>query len=153
MNTFLKVTEVVNRKDKNGRPFQTVTFSEILYLSAGQVVLTGKTRTRNLWSSTEEIKGDTLYNQLQVGSMVEGSIQSFDTTAFEIEAQDGTTRSVNKTTVVVFGFENPIAYANAQLKRNNACVVNEHGEPTANVSFKQAEKLVAEVAGDEESDF
>lgn len=130
MQTFLKVTNIQTRSDKNGRAFQQVTFTEVGYLPNGQEILTGKSRSRNLWSSTEEIKGDTLYGQLQVGSFVQGSIQTFNTTTFEIDG-----REVNKTTVVVFDFESPVSYANAQLKRNNACVVDEHGQPTATFSL------------------
>ena len=129
MQTFLKVTSVVNKSDKNNRPFQQVTFSEVGYLPNGQEILTGKSRTRNLWSTTPEIKGDSLYGQLQVGTMVAGSIQSFNTTAFTVND-----REVNKTTVVVFDFENPVTYVNSQLKRNGACVVDEHGQPTATFS-------------------
>lgn len=137
MQNFLKVTAIINKADKNGRPFQQVTFREIQYLPTGQEILTSKMRTRNLWSSTEDQKGDTLYGQLKVGSMVAGSIQSFDTTAFEIDG-----RTVNKTTLVIFDGENPVSYANAQLKRNNACVVDEHGQPTA--SFSQPVSKVTE---------
>lgn len=129
MQTFLKVTSVVNKSDKNNRPFQQVTFSEVGYLPNGQEILTGKSRTRNLWSTTPEIKGDSLYGQLQVGTMVAGSIQSFKTTTFTVND-----REVNKTTVVVFDFENPVTYVNSQLKRNGACVVDEHGQPTATFS-------------------
>lgn len=137
MQTFLKVTSVQNKSDKNGRPFQTVTFSEVGYLPNGQEILTGKSRTRNLWSTTPEVKGDNLYGQVQVGSMVAGSIQSFNTTTFTVND-----REVNKTTVVVFDFENPVSYANSQLKRNNACVVDEHGQPTATFSVPAPVKEV-----------
>lgn len=129
MQTFLKVTAVVNKSDKNSRPFQQVTFSEVGYLPNGQEILTGKSRTRNLWSTTPDVKGDNLYGQVQVGTMVAGSIQSFDTTTFSVND-----RPVNKTTVVVFDFEDPIKYANSQLKRNGACVVNANGEPTTTFS-------------------
>lgn len=135
MQTFLKVTAVQtieNGKpftDKNGRKFQKVTFTEVNYLPNGTEVLTGKSRVRNLFDSTSDQKGDSLYGQLQVGSMVAGSIQSFNTTTFTVND-----RKVNKTTVVVFDFENPITYANSQLKRNGACVVDEHGQPTATFS-------------------
>lgn len=143
MQSFLKVTNIEPKADKNGRPFQTVTFSEIKYLPNGQEILTGKVRVRNLWSTTDEIKGDTLYNQLAKGSLVEGSIQEFNTTTFTVND-----RAVNKTTLVIFSFENPVSYANQQLKRNGAVVVDEHGQLTAAIpatptTFKQAEKVVA----------
>lgn len=137
MQNFLKVTAIINRADKNSRPFQQVTFNEVGYLPTGQEILTSKVRTRNLWSSTEDQKGDSLFNQLKVGSMVAGSVQTFNTTAFEIND-----RVVNKTTLVIFDGENPISYANSQLKRNNACVVDEHGQPTA--SFSQPVSKVTE---------
>lgn len=142
MQSFLKVTNVEPKADKNNRPFQTVTFSEIKFLPNGQEILTGKVRTRNLWSSTDEIKGDTLYNQLTKGSLVEGSIQEFNTTTFTVNE-----RTVNKTTLVVFSFENPVTYANQQLKRNGAVVVDEHGQLTAALptTFVQAETVVNKV--------
>lgn len=139
MQTFLKVTAVVNKTDKNGRPFQTVTFSEIQY-DNGEKFLTAKSRTRNLWSTTPDIKGDALFGQVQVGTMVAGSIQSFDTTVFNVDGRD-----VNKTTVVVFDGENPVTYANSQLKRNGACVVDEHGQPTATFSVPVKEVNQASV--------
>ena len=144
MQTFLKVTNVeVTRNgkqlvDKNGRPFQVITFTEVGFLN-NQEILTGKSRTRNLWSTTPDQKGDNLYNQLQVGSMVAGSIQSFNTTPFSVND-----RTVSKTTVVVFDFENPVSYANSQLKRNGACVVNEHGQPTATFNLPKADPTEVE---------
>ena len=152
MQSFLKVTNIEPKADKNGRHFQTVTFSEIKYLG-NQEVLTGKVRVRNLWSSTPEIKGDTLYNQLTKGSLVEGSIQEFNTTTFTVND-----RAVNKTTLVVFSFENPVSYANQQLKRNGAVVVDEHGQltapiPTTSTTFKQAEEVVEKVNDEVELEF
>lgn len=138
MQTFLKVISITPRQDKNGRPFQQVVFNQVNYLGEKEIK-TGNTRTRNLWSTTPDVKGDNLYGQLVVGDLVTGSIQSFNTTAFEVDG-----RTVNKTTLVIFDNENPVTYANQQLKRNGACVVDEHGQPTANIpSFKQAESLVA----------
>lgn len=150
MQSFLKVTDIQNKSDKNGRPFQTVTFSEIKFLPNGQEILTGKVRVRNLWSTTDEIKGDTLYNQLTKGSLVEGSIQEFNTTTFIIN-----NREVNKTTLVVFAFENPVTYANQQLKRNSAVVVDEHGQLTANIpaTYKGAVEALAQVNEEAEIDF
>jgi hypothetical protein len=139
MQTFLKVTAVQTTEngkpfaDKNGRKFQKVTFAEVQYLLNGQEILTSKFRTRNLFDSTPDQKGDALYGQLQVGNMVAGSIQSFNTTTFTVND-----RQVNKTTVVVFDGESPVSYANSQLKRNGACVVNEHGEPTATFNVAPA---------------
>ena len=151
MQSFIKVPNIQTKSDKNGRAFQTVTFNEVGFLPNGQEIQTGKTRTRNLWSTTETNKGDTLYGQLQVGSMVAGSIQAFNTTTYEVDG-----REVNKTTLVVFDFENPVSYANSQLKRNNACVVDEHGQPTAKFSLptsvnsvvNEVEVEVEEVEGD-----
>lgn len=150
MQSFLKVTDVQNKADKNGRPFQTVTFSEIKFLPNGQEILTGKTRTRNLWSTTPEVKGDTLYGQLTKGSLVEGSIETFNTTTFVVNERD-----VNKTTLVVFSFENPVSYANQQLKRNGAVVVDEHGQLTGAIptTFKEAEAVVNKVNEEEEIGF
>lgn len=153
MQSFLKVTNIEPKADKNGRSFQTVTFSEIKYLPNGQEILTGKVRVRNLWSTTDEIKGDTLYNQLNKGSLVEGSIQEFNTTTFTVND-----RAVNKTTLVVFSFENPVSYANQQLKRNGAVVVDEHGQltapiPTTSTTVKQAEEVVTTVNDEVELEF
>lgn len=139
MQTFLKVTSITPRQDKNGRAFQQVSFNEVKFLGEREVK-TGNTRTRNLWSTTPEIKGDNLYNQLILGDLVAGSIQSFNTTAFDVDG-----RTVNKTTLVIFDGENPVTYANQQLKRNGAVVVDEHGQMTAAIptTFAQAEKVVA----------
>ena len=150
MQTFLKVTSITPRQDKNGRPFQQVVFNEVKFMGEREIK-TGNTRTRNLWSTTPEVKGDNLYGQLTVGDLVAGSIQSFNTTVFTVND-----REVNKTTLVIFDGENPTSYANQQLKRNGAVVVDEHGQPTATVTptFKQAESLaVAGQVDDSEINF
>lgn len=131
MQNFLEVTAINNRADKNGRPYQQVTFSQVNYFGERKIK-TGNVRTRNLWSTTPGVKGDNLYGQLVVGDLVAGSIQSFNTTTFVVNE-----REVNKTTLVVFDFEDGVKYANSQLKQNGACVVDEHGQPTATFSLPQ----------------
>lgn len=155
MQTFLKVTAIQNQVASNGRNFQKVTFNEVQFAN-GATIKTNKSRTRNLWAegktkNGEVIKADNLYNQLQVGELVAGSIETFTTTTFQIDGRD-----VNKTTQVVFEGEDAVRYTNSQLRQNGAVVVDEHGQLTANIptatTFAQAE-AVAQVNENAEIDF
>lgn len=150
MSTFLKVTAIQNSKATNGRAFQKVTFQEVQYIG-NMAVVTAKVRTRNLWAEGQTadgkpVKADALFNQLQVGQLVAGSIETFNTTTFEIDG-----RSVNKTTQVVFDGEDAVRYANSQLRQNGAVVVDEHGQPTAQLTTNRV--VVNEVNEKDEIDF
>lgn len=143
MQTFLKVTAIQNQVASNGRNFQKVTFNEVQFTN-GMTIKTTKSRTRNLWAEGQTadgkpVKADNLYNQLQVGELVAGSIETFNTTTFQIDGRD-----VNKTTQVVFEGEDAVRYTNSQLRQNGAVVVDEHGQLTAAIptTFKQAEEVV-----------
>ena len=146
MQTFLKVTSITPKVDKNNRPFQQVVFNEVKFMGEREVK-TGNTRSRNLWSTTPEVKGDNLYGQLVVGDLVAGSIQSFNTTVFTVNE-----REVNKTTLVIFDGENPVSYANQQLKRNGACVVDEHGQPTTTITVTNQAKSLSVAGAVEDGD-
>lgn len=154
MQTFLKVTAIQNQVANNGRNFQKVTFNEVQFAN-GMTIKTTKSRTRNLWAEGQTadgktVKADNLYNQLQVGELVAGSIETFNTTTFQIDGRD-----VNKTTQVVFEGEDAVRYTNSQLRQNGAVVVDEHGQLTAAIptTFAQAEKVVTKVNEEAEIDF
>lgn len=149
----LSVTAIENLQASNGRKFQKVTF-QLLKFRGDKQVKTTQVRSRNLWDTTEledgrVIKADPLFNQLFVGDEVDGTIETFNTTPYKIDG-----RQVNQWSGVVFQGENPITVANAQLKNNNAVVVDEHGQPTAQIPMTtKSASPVPVIAGiDEDED-
>lgn len=144
MNTqnrgYLVVTGVgpIIKAAKNGRHFQKVTFTEAPKTTAiaGKEVTVTSTRpsqTRNVWEDFTDaegkfFKGDSVFNSLEVGAVVEGDIVTSETTPYQIGEEDDA-RVVGRYTCVVFGHEDPISYINGQLKSKNACVVV-NGQPT-----------------------
>lgn len=147
----LLVTGIENLETDKGRKFQKVTF-QLLKFRDNKQIKTTQLRSRNLWEATELedgriIKADPLFNQLFVGDEVDGTISTFNTTPYKIG-----NNQVNQWSGVVFEGENPITLANAQLRNNNAVVVDEHGQPTAQIkqSVATASKIPVGVGGDEE---
>jgi hypothetical protein len=140
----LKVTKVEAPKTAstgNGQ-YQTITVQEFKLISVGNTTLevaTVKQATRNLWSERDKkdggkMKGDTFFQQVAVGSYVAGEIVQFNTTPYEI---DGRTVTSRKT--LVFEGENGVNVCNSDLNSNSACVVDENGVPTKNLTKSNVE--------------
>lgn len=129
MNLIEVVAVSEQKNDKNGRPYNTVTFKELpktVNINGRQVTVKSNnpTRVRNVWgpganSDGVEIKGDALYGNLAVGDIVEGSFHTFATTDYEIND-----RVVNQFSCVVFNNEDAVSFANRQLQSKNASVIN-----------------------------
>lgn len=129
IQVLLTVQSIENNEASNGRKFQTVVFSENKFLGTMQIK-TRNIRTRNLWdvSTDGKVRADGYYNNLRIGDIVEGQVIRFNTTPYKVGE-----RMVTEWTGIVFSDENPVKYANSQLKNNEACVLDEHGSPTADV--------------------
>jgi len=134
----LKVTKIEAAKDAsngNGK-YQTITVQEFKLVPVGNKTLeiaTVKQATRNLWSERDKkdgskMKGDTFFNTLAVGDYVAGEITAFNTTPYNIDGKDVTSRKV-----LVFEGENGVNVANSELSSNFACVVDENGVPTREI--------------------
>lgn len=139
MQTALKVTKIEALKDAttgNGQ-YQTITVQEFKLVPLGNRVIemaTAKLATRNLWSERTkkdggQMKGDVFFNSVAVGDYVAGEIMTFNTTAYKIDGREVTSRKV-----LVFEGENSTNVANSELSSNNACVVDENGVPTKDLS-------------------
>lgn len=81
----------------------------------GKSIFTGTTSGARLFNPGKEPN---------VGDLFQGKIIQFETTPYTIDGKE-----VAKITVCAMADENPIELANAQLKRNNACVL-QNGKPT-----------------------
>ena len=132
VTSSLLVTAIENMTASNDRKFQKVTF-QLLKFRGDKQIKTTQVRSRNLWDTTEladgrVIKADPLFSQLFVGDEVDGTIEIFNTTPYKIDG-----RQVNQWSGVVFAGENPVTVANSQLRNNQAVVVDEHGQPTAQI--------------------
>lgn len=149
VQSFLEVQNVETDTAKDGRQFQKVTFRLIKFLGDRQVKTT-QTRSRNLWEANElpdgrVIKADALFGECTTGMLVDGTIMTYNTTPYKIGEN-----TVNTWTGVVFNGENGITVANNQLKNQGACVVDEHGQPTANVKVSTPKIQSAVAAGAED---
>jgi hypothetical protein len=149
----LIVNAIENCEASNGRKFQKVTF-QLLKFRGDKQIKTTQIRSRNLWDTVEledgrVIKADAHFNNLFVGDEVDGTIETFNTTPYKIDG-----RQVNQWSGVIFEGENPITVANTQLRNNNAVVVDEHGQPTAQIkqSVATASKVPVSAGLDEDED-
>ncbi len=145
MLRFLKINQIEKEKplkDKSGNYIQ-VYFEPLTMLPNGTQVFSNQTpKSRCLFGPSKDSKGDALYSsitkgEVKVGSLVEGSIQKFDTTEYQPE---GFENPVTSFTTVVFSNENPTTVANRQLKQNYACIV-ENGVLTAEEQLKKPMKV------------
>ncbi len=130
--SYLVVDAIENLLADNGRKFQKITFSEQKMLPGNRIMKTRNTRTRNVWdvSTDGKVKADSYYNALRVGDIVEGSVVRFDTTPYTVGE-----RTVETWSGVIFSDENPVTYANSQLKTNNASVIDADGNVTGTSRF------------------
>lgn len=125
-NGILQVTNIEKlHSDVANCDFKKVTFTARRVFN-GRLLKTNKSGTRNLWPAHEmevegklvQFKGDTDYDDIMIGDEFEGSIQSFDTTPYEIEPG----RKIEKYTCVVLGTEVGIEVAARNLVKNDAHV-------------------------------
>lgn len=136
MYNFLKVVSVSDIKENaNKLKYVTVQFRPLTMLPNGMEVFSNqREKTRTLFGTNGEIKADPLFEEvvsgkLKIGTPVEGAIFTFQTTPYKPEGFD---KHVSTYTCVVFKGENPVTYANRQLKQNYACVIDPtSGELTA----------------------
>lgn len=140
---YLKVTAVSAPKESstgNGK-YQTITVQEFKLIPMGNQYLeiaTVKQATRNLWSerTTKDgkiMKADVFYGNIAVGQLVAGEIQTFNTTPYDVNGREVTSRKT-----LVFEGENGVNICNSELSSNYACAVDENGVPT-----KEIKKLIA----------
>jgi hypothetical protein len=141
---YLRVVKVMPAEEaKNGNgSFKKVTFEKWVdqKLPSGKVMTspTGKSITKNLWTSQERSDGTMskahfLYDTVHEGLELVGTIEVLDTTEYPIVGSNGSTNLARKLSVVVFDSENGIDVANSELADRNACVVKineETGEIT-----------------------
>jgi len=130
MEKFLEVSKILDG-EKDGREFKIAHFKSVRMLENGKTVFSGQASGTRLFN---------LGKEPEVGDLFEGSIISYETTPYVLKV-DGMERTVNKTTVVVFGDETPIEVANKSLERNNACVVI-NGQPTKVMATAPKEPVV-----------
>lgn len=142
MQTILKVVkldDVKAAKTGNGH-YQTIRVQQYRLIPVGNSVLQAVTAvagTRVLWSErtkkdgSGKVKGDLFYNSLNVGDPISGEIVRFNTTPYEIDG-----KTVTSFSTVVFEGENALNVANSQLSSHNACVVDENGVQTRDLTSK-----------------
>ena len=129
MENLVRVTQVSEVKtatnDRNYKTVRFVSLPKMITIGGKQVEVKSnqKEASRNIWADLENPdgtinKGDSLYNNIAVGDIVEGNIVSVNTSPYTIGE-----RTVSSWTGVVFSNEDTIKYANSQLKSNNAEVV------------------------------
>ena len=128
MYNFLKVTGISDLKENaKGLKYVTVGFRPLVMLPNGMEVFSNqREKTRTLFGANGDIKADPLFEEIlagkvKVGALVEGSIQSFQTTPYQPE---GFKTPVTTYSCVVFKGENGTTYASRQLKQNYATVVD-----------------------------
>lgn len=128
MYKFLKVTAIGDiKKNPEGLEYRQVTFRSIAQLPSGDSVFNNQDpKPRTLFEAHGDFKADPVYSDIKngnikLGSLVEGTIQRFETSPYQPEGYE---KPITSYTCVVFSNENGIHYANRQLKENYACVVD-----------------------------
>jgi hypothetical protein len=140
MYKFLRVTAIGDvKRNEAGLEYRQVWFRPILQLESGVEVFSNQQdKSRTLFDAHDTFKADPLYAEMKagnikVGTLIEGSIQRFDTTPYQ---PAGYQKPVTSYTCVVFASENGLTHANRQLKANEACVVDSTGNLTASEQLK-----------------
>ena len=129
MEKYLSVVKIGDLKESNSTKgdYRQVWFKPINYLQNGQKVFSNQAeKSRIIFGPHDDSAGDPLFQSIQAGeikegTLIEGGIYKFDTTEYQPEGYD---RPVSSYTCVVFSNEDPIKYANRQLKNNYACVID-----------------------------
>lgn len=134
---FLKVVEIGDLKESTkdeGREYRTILMRPISILPNGSPVFNNeKSRTRTVFGAYGDFQADPLFTGIQTGEIkrgsdVEGQVYHFNTTPYKPE---GFKEYVQTYSCIVFPHEDPIKYANRQLKGYFACVVDSTGVLTA----------------------
>lgn len=151
MQTILKIVkldEVKPAKTGNGH-YQTIKVQQYRLIPVGNSVLQAVTAvagTRVLWSERQKkdgkgvVKGDLFFNSLNAGDPISGEVVKFNTTPYEIDG-----KTVTSFSTVVFEGENALNVANSQLSSHNACVIDEFGVATRDLTTKTVTKIEEEV--------
>jgi hypothetical protein len=129
MNLIQVVSVSEVKTAKNGAIYKEVAFKELnKSMKIGgkdvEILSNNNIRKRNIWGEghTEDgvlIKADALFATIAPGALVEGSFHTFATTPYTISD-----REVTQYSCVVFSNENAVSYANRNLRKKNANVVN-----------------------------
>jgi len=146
MYNFLKVTGIGEVKENaKGLRYVQVSFRPLTMLPNGMEVFSNqKDKSRILFGSNGDIKADPLFEdaiagKIKPGAIVEGSIQSFQTTPYQPE---GFNNPVSNYSCVVFKGEIGVTYANRQLKSNYACIIDPNtGDLTAPANLERPTSL------------
>jgi len=122
-NYSIKTAESAVKQDKNGRNYKTVTFLEVVMMNTPfGIVQKPATQSRsnkincyekNYLNETPDIGyNDPIFNAAKptAGGLFQGSIETRQVEAYEIPDSEGTMRTVNTFTTVVFGDTESPAY-------------------------------------------
>ena len=121
-NLITKTAETAVKQDKNGRSYKTVTFSEVRYVDTpfGSMLMPAtqaKSTKINCYENNYLGKQDPgyaepIFNQSNAakGGWFMGSIETRNVEEYDIPSADGSVRTVNTYTTVVFGDTDSPAY-------------------------------------------
>lgn len=128
MYKYLRVALIGDvKRNAAGLEYRQVWFRPITQTATGETIFSNQDeKARTLFAAHDSFKADPLYDDIKngnikTGSLVEGSIQRFETTPYQ---PDGYTKPVTSATYVIFSNENGVSYANRQLRDNYSCVVD-----------------------------
>jgi hypothetical protein len=159
-NVIIKTAESEVKFDKNGRKYKTVSFGEVKYIDTpfGKMLVpatqarTTKTNCYELNYLNKQDSGyaDALFNSANPtnGGWFMGSIETREVKPYDITAADGTTRTVNTYTTVVFSDTDSPAHESA-VKAAFASKGHEvmTGDVSVNKTVSALEALRAEIGG------
>ena len=128
---ILVVKAVETMKDSSDQQveFKKVTFQVQKFFNGKQLKSNQPLRTRNLWAERKlddgsVIKADPLFEDIEIGDMVEGRVDTLNTTAYTLNG-----REVNTITTVSFDNESPLTVALRSLKQHvGTGIIDDNGE-------------------------
>jgi hypothetical protein len=157
-NVIIKTAESEVKFDKNGRKYKTVSFGEVKYIDTpfGKMLVPSTqarvTKTNcyelNYLNKQDSGYADPLFNAANPtnGGWFMGAIETREVKAYDIVAADGTARTVNTYTTVVFSDTDSPAHENAV---KSAFASKGHEVMSADISVNKAvsalEALRAEI--------
>ena len=159
-NVVIKTAESEVKLDKNGRKYKTVSFGEVKYIDTpfGKMLVpstqarTTKTNCYELNYLNKQDSGyaDSLFNAANPtnGGWFMGSIETREVMPYDITAADGSVRTVNTYTTVVFSDTDSPAHESA-VKAAFASKGHEimTGDVSVNKTASALEALRAEIGG------